>query len=353
MKQQKGKNIYVFFIHVTAWALFIIFPFILSRSGLGVPFSSTFGHVGVRYAMYIAIFYLNYSLLIDKLLFRKKYLWYCVCNVILLLLLCMLLQYVHEVYRPENIPQLNVNNGPPRMGKILNDLLFMFMFVGFSSALKIFLRTRQIEMQNKELEQQRRDAELKNLKNQLNPHFIFNTLNNIYALIAIDGEKAQLVVLELSNLLRYVLYENKEHYVPVKREIDFVRDYIALMRIRQSKHTVVHVSIDVEKCADCYIAPLLFIPFIENAFKHGINPNGESFINIEISAPSECEISCLVENGCYSKDYSDCSVSGIGLSNIKKQLQLLYPQNHTLDIDTTHNKYSVKLNVKLNNKLER
>ena len=219
MKKYCSKGIYEPIIHLVSWLLLILFPFVLSWSDSASPRPLIGWHVWVQYLFFLVIFYLNYCLFIDRLLFRHKTTWFVVCNVLLLSLLCFVLQYIHDTFRPQTLPFIVEGvsmppHHPPRMGKILNDLLFMVMFVGLSMALKIFLRTRQVEIRNRELEQQRKDAELKNLKHQLNPHFIFNTLNNIYALIAINGEKAQQVVLELSNLLRYVLYENKETFVP-------------------------------------------------------------------------------------------------------------------------------------------
>ncbi len=265
MNECRNKSIYEPFIHVVSWLLLILFPLIMSWSGSGVPHLPIGWHVWVQYIIFIIIFYFNYSLFIDKLLFHHKAVWFVVCNVLLLSILCAVLQCIHEMPHPDMLSPMSDSLSssrpphPPRLGKILNDLLFMIMIVGLSMALKIFLRTRQVEMRNRELEQQRKDVELKNLKHQLNPHFIFNTLNNIYALIAINSEKAQQVVLELSNLLRYVLYENKETFVPVHREIDFIRNYIALMSIRLDKRTHIDVSIDVESLRNRSIAPLISV----------------------------------------------------------------------------------------------
>ena len=354
MNKYCSKGIYEPFIHRVSWLLLILFPFVLSWSDSASSRPLIGWHVWVQYLFFLVIFYLNYCLFIDRLLFRHKTTWFVVCNVLLLSLLCFVLQYIHDTFRPQTLPFIVEGVSmppyhPPRMGKILNDLLFMVMFVGLSMALKIFLRTRQVEIRNRELEQQRKDAELKNLKHQLNPHFIFNTLNNIYALIAINGEKAQQVVLELSNLLRYVLYENKETFVPVEREIDFIKDYIALMSIRQGKDTHIDVSVNVELCRDRLIAPLIFIPLVENAFKHGVSPIGESFIRVKIVSPDAQSISCTVENSCYPKGESDCSGSGIGLENMKRQLSLLYPHRHKLNIIKTEAMYSVSLDINLEN----
>lgn len=132
------------------------------------------------------------------------------------------------------------------------------------------------------MEQERTEAELKNLKNQLNPHFLFNTLNNIYSLIAISPERAQSAVLELSKLLRYVLYENTQPYVPMEKELEFNHNYIELMRLRLARHVQVDVNIPTGLCRGYKIAPLLFITLIENAFKHGTSASTRSFVKINM-----------------------------------------------------------------------
>ena len=121
-------------------------------------------------------------------------------------------------------------------------------------------------------ERQKTEAELKNLKNQLNPHFLLNTLNNIYALIAFNSDKAQEAVQELSKLLRHVLYDNQQTFVPLEKELDFIRNYVALMRIRLPQQVEVSVNLEVDSGGALQIAPLIFISLIENAFKHGISP---------------------------------------------------------------------------------
>lgn len=146
----------------------------------------------------------------------------------------------------------------------------------------------------------RTEAELKNLRNQLNPHFLLNTLNNIYALIAFDADKAQTAVQELSRLLRHVLYDNQQNFVTLDKEMDFIRNYIELMRIRLSANVRVETKIDVRPDSRTEIAPLIFISLIENAFKHGISPTEPSFIRIHFSE-SPGEIHCEITNSYHPK----------------------------------------------------
>ena len=173
----------------------------------------------------------------------------------------------------------------------------------------------------------RTEAELTNLRNQLNPHFLLNTLNNIYALTAFDTEKAQQAIQELSKLLRYVLYEDQQTFVPLEKEVDFIINYIELMRIRISAQTKIETHFDIKPNSQSSIAPLLFISLIENAFKHGISPTEQSFIDIRITE-KENTISCVIRNSNFPKSSADKSGSGIGLEQVQKRLKLLYPNHY-------------------------
>jgi len=175
----------------------------------------------------------------------------------------------------------------------------------------------------------------------LNPHFLFNTLNNIYSLIAINGEQAQEAVHGLSRLLRYMLYDSANEYVTLRKDIDFIQDYVELMRIRMPEHVKLKTEIQIGQ-PDTLIAPLLFISLIENAFKHGVSNSKPSFIHIAITA-AEKQIKCTILNSYFPKDEQDKSGSGIGLVNLKKRLDLLYPQNHKLICEQSDETYSCTL----------
>ena len=172
------------------------------------------------------------------------------------------------------------------------------------------------------------EAELKNLRNQLNPHFLFNTLNNIYSLIALSPEKAQQAIMDLSKLLRYVLYDNSPEFVPLQKEMEFVRNYVELMRLRLTDNTEIKISMPQSASSGTLIAPLLFISLIENAFKHGVSHNKPSFIDLKIHQEGT-RIVCSIRNSDFPKDNGqDKSGSGIGLQNLSRRLELLYPSHH-------------------------
>ena len=207
-------------------------------------------------------------------------------------------------------------------------------------------RWTQAEAARKEAERNRSEAELKNLRNQLNPHFLLNTLNNIYALIAFDTDKAQQAVQELSKLLRYVLYDNQQTYVPLGKETDFIRNYIELMRIRLSSNVQMTTQIDILPDSRTLIAPLIFISLIENAFKHGTSNDRPSFIRIDIHERGG-ELVCRIRNSCFPKTASDRSGSGIGLKNLSKRLEMIYPQRHTFEYGERGGTYTALLRIKL------
>lgn len=356
MNSTLKRNIIITLIHITAWSLLCVFPLIIFQYNGIHPGFSPIPFLSLPVAFIIA-FYINYFILIDRFLFSHKTGLFIIFNLVIILLLGTGLHYAHEIPHLINPPEFHetIHKGHPKgpgPDIFTHDMISLLFFIGLSIALKTVMQWRKLENRNRDLEQKQAEAELKNLKNQLNPHFLFNTLNNIYALIAVNKDKAQEAVLELSRLLRYVLYENKERYVPVGQELNFLKDYIALMRLRQNKQTHIEVSVSSGQCSNCRIAPLLFIPLIENAFKHGINPIGESFIHIVITSCGTHTISCTVENSYFPKNNTDRSGSGIGLDNLRRQLQLLYPDKHSFTTVLSGETYKSTLTINLDKNTE-
>lgn len=215
---------------------------------------------------------------------------------------------------------------PPRIFYL--GLIRDFYFLGTAAVLGCAVVMGRGWMASEKMRQKaevaRREAELKNLRNQMNPHFLLNTLNNIYALTAFDTEKAQAAIMELSKILRHMLYDNQQPYVKLTDEVDFINNYIKLMKIRLSSNVEVNTSIQLPKPCTLKIAPMILISLVENAFKHGISPTQKSYININISANND-KIECVVENSNFPKDGSDRSGHGIGLVQVGQRLELSYP----------------------------
>lgn len=218
-------------------------------------------------------------------------------------------------------------------------LMTVLLIVSINIAIKLLFKSLRDEQRMKELEKQTLRSELKYLKHQINPHFFMNTLNNIHALIDIDTEKAKSTVLELSKMMRYVLHESSQPVVSLEKEINFLENYIQLMKIRYTDNIDIRVSLPSD-IPSVSIPPLLFISFIENAFKHGISYWQKSFIRITLEIKDD-QLHCLVINSSF--DNVDEQHQGIGLENVRKRLNLLYNDNYTLDIKSDENEYHVLL----------
>lgn len=215
--------------------------------------------------------------------------------------------------------------------------------VGIAVAVRMTTEWYANEARRKEIEKNQAEAELANLRSQVNPHFLFNTLNNIYSLIQIDPAEAQEAVHNLSGMLRYVLYESQKDTVPLSKECRFLKDYIGLMSARLTSGVKLEVSLP-ENPSDKPVAPLLFIPLIENAFKHGIGDTAESFIRINLGEDNE-HVTCQVENSCFPKDDTDRSGSGIGIPNLRRRLDLLYPGAYSFEYGRVQTVYRSQLRI--------
>ena len=234
---------------------------------------------------------------------------------------------------------------PPSRASINFLLLTIAYFLSTIFEVFIYLKKQEeatILSKNENLE-----TELKLLKSQINPHFLFNALNNIYALSAINTEKTQESISYLSNMLRYVLYECDQKLVPLEKEILYIENYIELFSLKSSKKYPIKFISNVSN-HKAYVAPMLFIPFVENAFKHSNIERGlDSFIQIEIGVTDNNKINFIVKNSIPKQKVSKDTVGGIGLINVKKRLSILYPEKHTLNIYQDDDIYGIKLTIQL------
>ena len=334
-------------IHLIGWGIMFGFPFFFVDRGNGnINWMAYVRHAAVPFSFMI-VFYVNYFLLIPRVLFQSHTKRYITYNIILLCVTGILLRlWQNFMFDPTMVPK--------HPGKVpgwlffARDMASLVFTIAMSAAIRMSGRWSEAEAARKEAERSRAEAELKNLRNQLNPHFLLNTLNNIYALIAFDSDKAQEAVQELSKLLRYVLYDNQQTYVPLCKEVDFIRNYIELMRIRLSSNVQMTTQFDIQPDSQTTIAPLIFISLIENAFKHGISPTEPSFIYIHLSE-NDKEIVCEIRNSNHPKNsLTDKSGSGIGLEQVSRRLEILYPGAYNWkngvaeDGEEYHSKLSIK-----------
>ena len=267
----------------------------------------------------LLVYLLNFYVCVPLLWFRGRHWWFGIANVLLITVCNFHLLFASTSSMPDDY---RAGYSSFQMIAVLVNL----MVVGIALSIRYVMR--QNEKKQKVVE-----AELAWLKNQINPHFLFNTLNNISSLAQIDSDETQEAIMQLSDLLRYAMYETNKPKVALEGEVEFMRNYIELMKLRCNEMTTVgeHFSIDDSKAE---IAPLLFISLIENAFKHGISPNGHGFICVKMSHDNNT-ITCEISNSNWPKRANDKSGSGIGLQQVQKRLDLMYPGQYSWHKGTT------------------
>ncbi|MGD0583391.1 MAG: histidine kinase [Bacteroidales bacterium] len=342
-------------LHLLAWTILLVLPlYFIKRWQIGNDF------VWLYYVNTLingAIFYFNYFLIVPRYFFGNRKYRYYISVVVLLVFFYFVSDksnnyiFTHFGDRGKNENSIaptdndRIHHGPPMRTMHLFNYGFTSVFlVFFSLGLRVLERHSTIEKVQKELEREKLNSELAFLKNQISPHFFFNTLNNIYALISINAEDSRNAVLKLSRMMRYLLYESERGDTKLSNEIEFMNNYIDLMRLRMSDKMSLKVSFP-EKYIDYSLPPLLFIPFIENAFKHGISFRERSFIEVSLSSdPDGISFGCLnsSQNG---GNNSENEAPGIGLGNVKKRLELLFPGKHKLEINKTATTFEVLLKI--------
>ena len=226
-------------------------------------------------------------------------------------------------------------------------IVIAILMCGMNLGVKFYFKNRDDQKKLLRLQKENLEQQLEYLKYRINPHFFMNTLNNIHALVDIDAEKAKSTILELSKMMRFILYEGDKKGVPLTREFDFIRNYITLMQLRFTDKVKIQVSLP-QQAPDRMVPPLMLITFIENAFKHGISYQHPSFIEIKAHVEDDqLHFSC--QNSKAEK--SNEEKGGVGLVNVKQRLKLLYDNNYTLKIHDFPDIYSVQLIIPLNSNL--
>ena len=330
-------------IHLTVWAVILGMPLFVINPDRPLMTGKQYIHFLLVPLSFMIVFYTNYCLLIGRELSSFRVGRFILYN---LLLVGVVMLGVHLLFRYILPP---VATRPPidrpwqdTVRFFASNAMLYLLVVGVSVAIRMTGGWYRAETARQELEHRRTEAELQNLKSQLNPHFLFNTLNNIYSLIQLDTARAQQAVLDLSRMLRYVLYDSSRPEVPLADEIAFLRDYIELMRIRLPRHVRVYVSLP-DTPSQTPVAPLLFISLVENAFKHGVSNDKASHILIDLHE-IEGQLICRIENSLFPKSLeSDRSGSGIGLPNLVKRLEMIYPGRYTFKYGPVGNIYRALL----------
>ncbi len=345
----KRNKIVIPILHVLAWLILFSIPYFLLALDQNNEqvLLKTIARSWVHLFFYGIIFYLNYFLLIDKYFFNKKITLFLILNILFIAISI----YCREWLKINYFDYWLVDTIKEENFKRNRELFFYLNVIAttvpivFAIALKTTERWVKIEKEKKEITTVKLQSEIQHLKYQLQPHFFFNSLNNIYSLVDISPEQAKSTIHSLSKLMRYLLYETGTELVSLSKEIDFMKKYIDLMKLRITKKTTVNYKFP-ENVNHIQIAPLMFISLIENAFKHGVSANKKSTINIEMTVENTVVI-FKIENNNFPKLTADKSGSGIGLENLKKGLNLIYSDKHSLKMDVKDAMFSVILKIEI------
>lgn len=328
--KNSNSNIAIIIAQVIGWVVMFATPAVTNMSMMGdyAKLSTAIRMSLMTVGPLCALYFLNYFLLAPKFLYGanpKNKVWFFVVNVAIV----AAWHYSRFLISRSQMPAGPQNAfTPPSFHtlmwvRVITRVSIDALVIAIAAGIKKIVASNKLLISYEQERRNAAEAELSWLKNQLNPHFLFNTLNNISSLTQIDADKAQESICELSDLLRYALYDSEKEFVPVEGEIDFMYNYIRLMQLRCNDLTTVECNMQ-KPDKPVEIAPLLFISLIENAFKHGVNARKESFVHIDMHLDGH-DLVFRSENSLFEKQTSDHIGSGIGLENMKKRLSLIYP----------------------------
>ena len=339
------KNITLeFTLHFLIWTVLLFLPAAF-MIGSGRSWTEIFNHFWLQLLFMAVIFYLNYFVFV-KWLFTDKKIWFFVVNVVLLVFLVYMKSQLVDIINPPKPPHDSMRKGPPEGFRYYMDFLIYLIPVAFSVAILTGKRIQQAKELKHEADTIKLASELQHLKFQLQPHFFFNALNNIYSMIDFAPEKAKQSIHSLSKLMRHLLQKSEMQTISLKEEIDFLNKYIDLMSLRLTEKTKVQVDFPTQ-IPDIQIAPLLFVSVVENAFKHGVSATKPSDIRFKMEVENG-EIEFMASNTNLPKDETDKSGSGIGVDNLKKRLEILYPGKHEYLIHQRNDLYIAEMHLNTN-----
>ena len=308
--------------------------------------------------VFLVVFLVHNHILAPMLVQEKKAYKYIIGCVVVI----TLFQGYHCIHKPADVPHgpapenrvMAPPQAPPRAPFFVpphdrhpidkHDMtmfVIVVMMIGGNLGVKLYFRSEEEKKHLARLKEQSLKQELDYLRYQINPHFIMNTLNNIHALVDIDPEQAKDSIVDMSRMMRYLLYESDKNYVSLNNAVTFLKKYLNLMKLRYTDMVNVNVDVPDSNPENVVLAPLLFIPFVENAFKHGVAYDKPSTINIDI----ERKAGRLLFHCCNTKSNVKHEYGGVGLNNVSKRLELIYGNDYSLDIDNAGDTYSVTLDL--------
>ena len=315
------------FLHFVFWAYMFLSPMQYMR-GTNMSMQEYLMNC-MSPLLLMVVFYANYKWLTPRYFVEGRHRYMLLINTVMCIGFAVILHYwmdfTHELFK-NSVANFRTPDTLDDILFFVRDLVNFTIFATAAACIKLAQQWMWAEKARRDAENAKSQAELMNLRNQINPHFLLNTLNNIYALTAFDTPRAQEAIQELSKMLRHILYDYQQPTVSLREETEFIGNYVKLMKIRLPQ--TVDVTYNVQCSSfDIEVAPMLFISLVENAFKHGVSPTEPSFIHITIEADKR-HIVCDIQNSNHPKAAGDNSGHGIGLQQVARRLELAYYEQY-------------------------
>lgn len=373
---QRKKKIFLISIHVIAWTIFFSLPFIFStapdnQSKILKQHTNTL--FAINDTFLLAIYYLNTLVLIPKLLFQKKWLLYIASIVAIFIIFIYTprpLAYAinntsEEIIKQEFRNQFKQKILKEEEGKIQEikpkknnntrafqyfpgSFIVLLLIITIGICVTVIEQWQKTEKRKTLIENEKVNTELSFLKSQVNPHFFFNTLNNIYSLAVVQSTETPNAILKLSAIMRYILTDAEAEFLPLDKEIELIKNYLELQKVRLTEKVKVELSIN-GNTGNCKVPPLILMPFVENAFKYGVSTKEETKISINIRSENNL-LTFFISNHIVNHAGILKDTTGIGINNVKRRLELIYANNYSLTINNHNNQiFEVTLQIKLRN----
>ena len=343
------------YLHISLWAVYSMLLFAVLNKNFTTQ--DAIIKCAVMIIIQVAVFYANANYFFPRLLQRKRPWWYVLNIIVMLIVILFFLQWFEAQFMPEEMQermQERMNRmrerpfrPPPkqliRAGMVLQLMSLLFILL-FSSAYSAAQLGRRKELQDTQSREEKLSSEMKFLKSQINPHFLFNSLNNIYSLTLSGSEKSSEMILKLSSMLRYILYECNVPYVELEKEWEYILNFIEFQKLK-SQHQL-NIELDYfNEDHSSEIAPMILIPFVENAFKHSnIEDVKNGWMKISLNNRSE-GIIFQIDNSIGEKEKNKDEQGGIGLENVKRRLELIYGEKAKMITNAKQNSYSIVLSI--------
>ena len=343
-----NKKILLVTIHLAAWACFFLLPVVFFPRSKDPQYQMSEIVKWMFFCMNVYLvlfFYLNTQVLIPKLLARRKWLLYSLAIIAILSFFIYIPRFFEDALNSELVQKGKFKFGRRKhhFYPFTGGTAVFFLVFTVSTCMKVIQQWLAAENRQKLIETEKLNTELSFLKSQINPHFLFNTLNYIYSLAVVKSDATAGAVMKLSSIMRYVLSDTKQHLVPLEKEVQFIQHFIDLQKVRLTDKIKINFTV-TGNVEGKQVAPLIFIPFVENAFKYGISTKEASEINISIDC-TENQVIFTSDNRVLATDTNSENNNGIGLQNTKRRLEISYPGKHQLTISKKDDHFNVELKI--------